>query len=98
MNFEKPIRSILFGFALFWIGGSAAHADCACLCVDGQMQPVCDGGVNRPMVCPPAVCKPAKPSVAPVIPPNIKALGGSECKQAQICDTSGKCAWEQVCR
>jgi hypothetical protein len=44
------------------------------------------------------VCRPPKPSVAPVIPPNVQGLGGSECKQAQVCDAAGKCTWEQVCR
>jgi hypothetical protein len=90
------MRSVLFALALLSIGGSAAEAACACQCVDGQMQPVCDSGINRPMVCPPTVCRPPRPSVAPVIPP--LPLGGSQCKQAQVCDAAGKCTWEQVCR
>ena len=100
------MRSLLFALALPLISGSAAllidssaaNAACTCLCVDGRMQPVCDDGINRPMVCRPAICKPPKPSVAPVIPPIVQGLGGTECKQAQLCDTSGKCSWEQVCR
>jgi hypothetical protein len=92
------MRSILFALALFLIGGRAAEAACTCRCVDGQMQPVCDDGINWPMVCRPTVCRPPKPSVVPVIPPNLLPLGGSVCKQAQVCDTSGKCTWEQVCR
>jgi hypothetical protein len=90
--------SVLFALALLLIGGSAAEAACTCQCVNGQMQPVCDSAINPPMVCPPAVCRPPKPSVAPVIPPNVMGLGGSECEQAQVCDASGKCTWEQVCR
>lgn len=92
------MRSVLFALALLLIGGSAAEAACTCRCVDGQMQPVCDSGINPPQVCSPTVCRPPKPSVAPVIPPNVLLLGGSECKQAQVCDRSGKCTWEQVCR
>lgn len=92
------MRQVLFALALLLIGGSAAEAACTCLCVDGQMQPVCDDGNNRPMVCRPAVCKPSKPSVAPVLPPNIKSLDGSTCRQVQVCDVSGKCVWEQACR
>jgi hypothetical protein len=92
------MRSVLFALALLLIGGSAAEAACTCQCVDGQMQPVCDSGINRPMVCPQRVCRPPKPSVAPVIPPNVLPLGGAECKQAQVCDAAGKCTWEQVCR
>ena len=92
------MRSVLFALALLLIGGNAAKADCTCRCVDGQMQPVCDSGINPPKVCPPTVCRPPKPSVAPVIPSNVLPLGGSECKQAQVCDASGECTWEQVCR
>ena len=92
------MRSILLALALLLIGGSAARAACTCQCVDGQLQPVCDDGIIKPMVCRPAICKPPKPSVAPVVPPNVQGLGGTECKQAQVCDTKGKCSWEQVCR
>lgn len=98
MNFKGSVGQALFALALLLVGAGAAEAACTCLCVDGQMQPVCDDGINKPMVCPPAVCKPPKPSVAPVIPPNIKSLDGSTCQQAQVCDASGKCEWEQVCR
>ncbi|MEO8318056.1 MAG: hypothetical protein ABI561_06995 [Bradyrhizobium sp.] len=101
------MRSVLFVLALVLIGGnaanvliggSAANAACSCLCVDGRMQPLCEGIIDPPKICPPTVCPVQKPSVAPVIPPNLLTLGGSQCKQAQVCDTSGKCAWEQVCR
>jgi hypothetical protein len=99
------MRSIIFALTLLLIsdsaalliGGSAANAACTCMCVDGRMQPLCDGVIDPPRVCPPTVCRPPKPSVAPVIPPNLLTLGGSQCKQAQVCDPSGKCAWEQVC-
>jgi hypothetical protein len=91
------MRSVLFALVLVLIGSAAAHADCTCQCVDGQMQPVCDSGVNRPMICRPTVCRPPKPSVAPVIPPIVQPLDGT-CKQAQVCDPAGKCTWEQICR
>ncbi len=92
------MRSIPFALALLLLSGSAANAVCTCQCVDGRMQPLCDGAIDPPKVCPPTVCRPPKPSVAPVIPPNLLPLGGSQCKQAEVCDTSGKCTWEQVCR
>jgi hypothetical protein len=98
ITFGRPHGFGSIRTALLLIGGSAAEAACTCQCVDGQIQPVCDSGINRPMVCPPTVCRPPEPSVAPVIPPNVQSLGGSECKQAQVCDASGKCTWEQVCR
>jgi hypothetical protein len=92
------MRSVLFGLTVLLMAGSAAEAACTCQCVDGQMQPVCDDALNPPKICPPTVCRPPKPSVAPVIPPNVLPLGGWQCKQARVCDTSGKCTWEQICR
>ena len=92
------MRSVLFALTLLLIGGGAAKAACPCLCVDGHMQPVCEGAIDPPKVCPPTVCPIPVPSVAPVIPPNVHGLGPSQCQQAQVCDTSGKCVWEQVCR
>ena len=106
MDFVRGrMRSIIFALTLLLIsdsaalliGGSAANAACTCMCVDGRMQPLCYGVIDPPRVCPPTVCRPPKPSVAPVIPPNLLTLGGSQCKQAQVCDPSGKCAWQQVC-
>lgn len=100
------MRSVLFALALLLsgsaanvlIGGSAANAACTCLCVDGRMQPLCDGVIDPPKICPPTACPVPKPSVAPVIPPELLTLGGARCKQAQVCDASGKCTWEQLCR
>jgi len=92
------MRTVFLALALLSLGGSAADAACTCLCVDGRMQPLCEGALDPPKVCPPTVCPIPKPSVAPVIAPNLKPLGTSRCDQVQVCDTSGKCAWEQVCR
>lgn len=92
------MRVIPFALALLLVGGGAANATCICQCVDGRMQPLCDGANDPPKVCRPTICRPPKPSVAPVIPPNLLPLGGSQCKQAEVCDTTGKCTWEQVCR
>jgi hypothetical protein len=93
------MRPVLFALILSLIGVNAADAACPCLCVDGRFVPVCDGDtIDRPKVCPPTVCPIPKPSVAPVIPPGLRGLGPSQCRQAQVCDTSGKCAWEEVCR
>jgi hypothetical protein len=98
INLGGRMRSVLFGLTVLLMAGSAAEAACTCQCVDGQMQPVCDDAINPPTICPPTVCRPPKPSVAPVIPPNVLPLGGWQCKQARVCDTSGKCTWEQICR
>jgi hypothetical protein len=92
------MRSVLFALTLSLMGAGAANAACTCLCVDGRMQPLCDGIIDPPKICPPTVCPIPKPSVAPVVPRTLYPFGGTQCRQAQICDTSGKCEWEQVCR
>lgn len=48
------MRSVLFALTLLMISGgaallidsSAANAACTCLCVDGRMQPLCDGAID----------------------------------------------------
>ena len=44
------------------------------------------------------ICGPVAPSIAPINPPRIPALGATSCRQAQFCDQFGNCRWQQVCR
>ena len=59
---------------------------------DGQVQPLCDDVINRPIVCKPAVCPPPRPAVAPPV------IAPSGCRQARVCDGGRDCRWELVCR
>ena len=92
------MRSVIFAFALLLLGGTAANAGCTCQCVDGQMQPLCESSVDLPPLCPPTICPLAPRSMAPLNPPTLPPLGTAQCEQAQVCDRSGHCRWQQVCR
>jgi hypothetical protein len=92
------MRSVLFALALLLPGGATANAACSCQCVDGQVQPLCQSAIDLPPVCAPTICPIAAPSLPPLTPPILAPLGTSQCSQAQICDPSGNCQWQQVCR
>ncbi len=91
-------RELIFAVAcaVLLVGGDA-QAACTCQCVDGQMQPLCGSAIDLPPICPPAVCGPAAPSIAPINPPTVPPLGTSSCRQARVCDQFGNCRWQQVC-
>ncbi len=80
------------------LASGAAHASCACQCVDGQMQPLCDSAIDLPPLCPPTTCPLTAPSLAPLYPLKLPPLGTSHCRQARVCDASGNCRWQRVCR
>jgi len=92
------MRSLSIALTLWLLGGAAASAACTCQCVNGQMQPLCQSAIDLPPVCAPTICPIAAPSLAPLTAPILPPLGTSQCEQAQICDTQGKCEWQQVCR
>ena len=92
------MRSVIFAFTLLLLGGAAANAGCTCQCVDGQMQPLCGSSMDLPPLCPPTICPLAPPSIAPLNPLTLPPLGTSQCGQAQVCDRSGNCRWQQGCR
>jgi hypothetical protein len=75
-----------------------ANAQCVCQCVDGQMQPLCQSAIDFPPLCPPTICPITSPSIAPIDPPILPPLGTTQCRQARVCDPSGHCRWQQVCR
>ncbi len=90
------ITSIVICAALLW--SARAEASCTCQCVDGEMQPLCSGAIDLPPICPPTICPLAPSSIAPINPPVLPPLGTSACRQARVCDQSGNCRWQQVCR
>src|SRR5262245_10392488 len=92
-----PCGALLVAVAVLMLS-SAAGAGCTCRCVDGEMQPLCSSAIDMPPMCPPAICPLTLPLLAPLDPPTIPPLGTSECRQAQVCNRSGNCRWQQVCR
>ena len=74
-----------------------AQAACTCQCVNGTLRPLC----SSPMDLQPTNCMgfcpmtaPSLPSVTPTVPP----LGTGVCEQARVCDRSGNCRSQRVCR
>ena len=87
---------VIMAFALCAFS-SQVQAGCTCQCVDGQMQPLCSSSLDIALTCM-GICGLVVPSVAPINPPRIPALGATSCRQAQICDQFGNCRWQQVCQ
>ena len=85
------MSTIFVALTLLLLGGTAANAACTCQCVDGRIQPLCDGAINPPIVCKPTVC----PVLKPVVTRPIVAPEG--CRQARVCDGGRDCRWELVC-
>jgi hypothetical protein len=92
------MRSVIFAFTLLLLGSATANAACTCQCVDGQMQPLCENSMELPPLCPLAICPLTPRSIAPLNPRTLSPLGTSQCQQAQVCDRSGNCLWQQACR
>jgi len=91
------MRSILFALTFWLFGSVAVNAACTCQCVNGQIQPLCQSTIDMPPVCAPTICPIVAPSLPPLPALILPPLGTSQCRQAQICDTQGKCEWQQVC-
>lgn len=73
------------------MGGGAAQAGCACVCVDGNVVPSCTSTLDIPPICPMRAC--TQPNVRP--PPPIITRGA--CADTQVCDPYGHCEWKSVC-
>jgi hypothetical protein len=84
-------------FALLWLT-VPVNAGCTCQCVSGRMQPLCDGAIDLPPICPPTICPLAGPELAPLPSMQLPPLGTSSCQQARVCDQFGNCRWQEVCR
>jgi len=61
-----------------------ASAACHCLCVDGEVQAVCESGLDLKPICAARICPLDKPSIAPIQAPKLPPLGAKECRQARV--------------
>ena len=92
------MRSVLLALALVLICGGGAHAACTCQCANGRMQSLCQSPIDPPQVCPPTICPIVAPSVVPIKPLPLPRTGTAQCRQEQVCNASGNCQWQEVCR
>jgi hypothetical protein len=78
--------------------GARAHADCQCVCMDGEVQAICSSAIAVAPVCAPRVCPVVPPSVQPIQLPRVPPVGATECTQRQVLDDdSGQYLWTEVC-
>ena len=54
--------------------------------------------VDLPAIKPPGISPIPGSPIAPIPGSTIPPVGTSACRQAQMCDGSGNCRWETVCR
>ena len=92
------LKSMLLCGLISLGAASQAEAACRCLCVDGQMQPICERMTDIPPICPLMQCPLGRSvQIAPLNTPVLPPVGTSECHPSWICDRSRKCWWEQLC-
>jgi hypothetical protein len=90
------MRSIFIAVAMLF--ATAAHAECVCRCVNGEVQPICRSSLDLPPICAPQICPLTPPSIQPIQPPTLPPLGTSNCRQAQVFNpNTGRYEWKTVC-
>jgi hypothetical protein len=91
------MRNALAGLVLL-IASSSAEAACACRCVNGMSQAVCDSVQDRVPICGGIACKLAPATIRPTEAPKVPPAGGSRCDQVQVySNLSGRYEWTQLC-
>lgn len=78
---------------------SVAWAECSCVCMNGESQPLCSSSLDIAPICPPVICPIENLSVAPIEPPTVPPVGTQECKMEQVySEHTQQYEWMQVCR
>jgi hypothetical protein len=76
-----------------------SNGSCTCMCVNGEVEPVCHSSIDMPTVCAPRVCSIVPPSVQPIDPPTVPPVGTNECKSEQVYnENTGQYEWKEICR
>jgi hypothetical protein len=76
---------------------TAAHAECECACVNGNMQAICSSGIDLPPICPLTICPLVPPSIAPIATPMIPPIGTQFCHPEQVY-VNHHYEWRTICR
>jgi hypothetical protein len=99
MRLQSTLGFTLPAFALLTAALFAAEsrAACACRCVEGQMQPLCDTSIDIPPICS-GVCALPPASIKPIQPLAVPPLGTSQCSQRQVVNpNTRRYEWASVC-
>ena len=96
------MRRLIYLFVLvIAVSGYAKNvqANCECVCMNGQNQPVCDSSIEIRPICPPQICPIEPPSIPPIQQPTIPPVGTQSCQQEQVYnENSGQYEWRTICR
>jgi len=77
---------------------SNVNADCRCVCVNGEVVPLCDSTLDIEPICPPRICPQAPPSIEPISPPSIPPIGTEDCRMEQVYnEDTGRYEWKKIC-
>jgi len=88
---------IFFLFLILFFKPSKLEAACKCMCVDGEMQPICTSVIDIPPPCL-GICSIAPLSIPPITVPKIPPIGTSKCEMRQVKNpNSGSYEWKEVC-
>lgn len=78
---------------------TAASANCACRCVNGEVRPICTNSLDIPPICAPTICPIVPPAITPIQTPQIPPIGTSACRQVQVLDPyTGQYRWRTICQ
>jgi hypothetical protein len=69
---------------------------CICLCVDGDLQPVCDSPLDLQPICGYEMCGNPPPALKPLEPIQLPPLGTSKCGLKQV-KIGGVWQWVSIC-
>lgn len=92
---KKLLVLVLLVPALF---PSVSQAKCKCVCIEGEVQVVCQRTYDIKPVCSPRVCPITPSSIEPIQRPRVPPIGTKRCVQKQIYnDDTGRYEWKEVC-
>ena len=75
---------------------TTAVADCACRCLNGEVQVLCTIALDFRPVCSPTSCSPVPPSIQA---PSVPAIGATGCVKLQVLNPyTRQLEWRQICR
>lgn len=85
--------------ALMLLVTQYASAECACMCVSGEVQAICQSSIDLKPICAPRICPIVPPSIPPILTPSIPPIGTNQCRNEQVYNsTTGRYEWKQICR
>jgi hypothetical protein len=88
----RGLAPLILALIAAMMTAAAAHAGCACVCLDGNVVPSCSSSLDIPPICPMRTC--TQPTVRPPLPIGARRA----CADTQVCDQYGHCEWKPVCQ